>query len=248
LRARITSFDYGTVLKRGLLVSTDLGLEFWSMSSQIVNVTTENYLVPSALTWASRSIMQEVLAKFEQNRLQELEAIIAEGLLDPNQSHDVDGEFQFWSCQRLARGLRAQTFGAEYARGNGVYKVAGAIELPAKQIRMVRSLPVVAEMVQRDGSVHYSKLINEPLCDAAVVAGKELLLLQMTIGKTHGFKLLTWKTYCAGAKAEGLERVRFLFVVPFKDNFRVTREQCQTFELDFGIEVSLEVVEMAPTR
>jgi hypothetical protein len=68
----------------------------------------------------------------------------------------------------------------------------------------------------------------------------------MTIGRTHGFRLPAWKTYCAGAKAAGLEKVRFLFVVPFKDNFLVPREQCQTFELDFGIDVSLEVVEMAP--
>ncbi len=113
---------------------------------------------------------------------------------------------------------------------------------------MVRALPSVAEMVQHNGIVHYSKLTNEPHCDAAVVLGKELCLFQMTIGEAHGLKKRPWEAYCKTAKAAGLAMVRFVFIVPFRDKFCVQQSHTELFGGTFGIPVSLEVAEVVPRR
>jgi hypothetical protein len=248
LKTKIKSFDYDTCLKRDILMSSDVPAEFVGMSWWVLHVTTENFRVASKVLWGSRYIMQKVLANYDQSRLQELEKIIADGLASPDRSHDVDGEFQYWSCQRLAGGLEVNTFNAKYVGGKCTYDVAGVIQLPPGQIKMVRALPSVTEMVQHNGVVHYSKLTNEPLCDAAVVLGNELCLFQMTIGEMHDFKNRPWVAYCKAATVAGLAKVRFVFLVPFKDKFRVQQSHIQVFGGTFGIPVSLEVAEVIPRR
>ena len=192
--------------------------------------------------------MQEVLAKFDQGRLQELEEIIRDGLANPARSHDVDGEFQYWSCQRLAGGLKVETFSAKYVKGQCAYVRSAELEVGRHQVKLVRALPSVAEMKKDNGVVHYSKLTNEPLCDAAVVFGTELCLFQMTIGTEHNLKERPWVAYCKAATACGLTRVRFVFIVPFRDRFRVQQSHIQLFEKSFGISVSLEVAEIVPGK
>lgn len=61
----------------------------------------------------------------------------------------------------------------------------------------------VAEMMKDNGTVHYSKLTNEPLCDAAVVLGEELCLFQMTIGAERNLKERPWVAYCKAAVDKG---------------------------------------------
>jgi hypothetical protein len=187
-------------------------------------------MVPSRVVWASRWIMQQVLAKFDQDKLHELEEIIRDGLANPARSHDVDGEFQYWSCQRLAGGLKVETFTAEYVKGQCTYVHAAELEVERRQVRLVRALPSVAEMVEHNGVVHYSKLTNEPLCDAAVVLGKELCLFQMTIGAAHNLKEQPWARYCKAATAAGLAKVRFVFIVPFRDKFCMQQSHIQLFQ------------------
>jgi hypothetical protein len=249
LFTRINSFNYDVCLKQNIVMSSAVPEEFAGMSWWVLHVTTErnNYRVPGKIVWASRSIMQDVLDKFNQNRLGELEDIIADGLANPKRSHDVDGEFQYWACQRLASGgLDLPTFRATYVGGKCQYVPGSKLQIPLCHVELVQNLPAVAVMVQKRGVLLYSKLTNEPLCDAAMVLGSELLLFQMTIGEDHGFKLPTWKAYCKAAVDASLDRVRFLFVVPFRDKFRVTQEQIGYFQQDYGIEVKLEVVAIVP--
>lgn len=220
--------------------------EFEGMLEWLLHVTGDrsDYGSPGKVVWASRHIMQRVLERFSKDRLGELEKIISEGLANPLRSHDVDGEFQYWACQKIAGGLNVETFKA--AR-ECQYKRIGNLEIPPGRIEFVRALPKVSEAVQMPGVLVYSKQTNEPLCDAAMVLGNELLLFQMTIGRDHEFKLRVWNEYCKEVKASGLAKLRFFFVVPFLENFCVKQEQIKVFEtLINGMQVSLEVLEIKP--
>ncbi len=60
-----------------------------------------------------------------------------------------------------------------------------AVSLPSNDVVPIRSIADVSVLVQHPGVVYYSQLSKEPLCDAAAVHNRELLLFQMTIGQKH---------------------------------------------------------------
>lgn len=232
----------------GLIQAAVVPKDFDGMSWWLLHVTTENLRLPSKILWASTWVMQQVLARYTQQRLHELEAIIADGLAHPLPMHDVDGEFQYWAAKRIAGGLVVKTFRPEFARGRCTPHPAGEITFEGAGWELVRALPDVKLMAQKPEVLFYSQRTNEPLCDAAMVRGQEeLLLFQMTIGKSHAFKVSTWNAYCKAAEAAGLTRVRFLFVVPFVDNFLVPAETLALFsQKNTRMSISLEVAALTP--
>jgi hypothetical protein len=122
------------------------------------------------------------------------------------------------------------------------------IQLPANDVVLIRTIANVTELVKSPGVIFYSQLSNEPLCDAAAVLNNELLLFQMTIGKEHSLKEVTFRNYCKAAKDAKLQNVRFVFVVPHRNNFCVKAAQIQFFSTDLGLPVALHVAEVRPSK
>ena len=211
-------------------------------------MTTENLKVPSKMDWATPEIMQKVLQRYHGDRLKELEAEIAELLNQPGALHAPDGEFQYWSCHMIASGIKVETFEPYYQANKCVLRPSPKtfFQLPQNDVVCVRKLAAVKDMIEQEGAVFYSQLSNEPLCDAATVYNGELLLFQMTIGQTHGFKKQTFTRFCKSAEESKLTCVRFVFVVPRKQKFLVSNEQINLFEEDYGVTVALEIAEICP--
>jgi hypothetical protein len=136
------------------------------------------------------------------------------------------------------------TFTSFYEGGTCKLRESGkSVRFEAHDPILIRTLPDLEEMQKHNDTIFYSQLVNEPFCDAAAILHKELILFQMTIRKQHGFKEPTWNKFCKAAKAAGLDAVRFIFVVPFKDKFRVTQDQISLFQKQFDAAVYLEVAE-----
>jgi hypothetical protein len=250
LISKLKSFDYQVVLTMGLLTKGSfLPKQFEGLSWTVLHLTTEDFQSVSAITWASRSVMQEAMALHYAHKLGELEQIIAKGLANPARLHDVDGEFQYWACHKLAAGGKWPMYAVKFEQNTCCYIKSGDLQLPRSEVQLVSRLPPVSTMMQRPGQLHYSKLPNEPLCDAAMVEGTTLLLFQMTIGETHSFKPRRWNELCSEAEEAGLMHVRFIYVVPHQDCFRVSRDQVQLFEsarTQQGLQKTLEVLVIQP--
>lgn len=247
LKSNIASFDYAECRKRGVLVSGELpetkhGLSWW-----ILHVTTSDLRVPSKISWATQDIMNKVLGRYRGSHLHELESEIACLLRNPGALHAPDGEFEYWACHVIASGRDLKLFSPRYGGGKYVLDSSGdVVRLPSNDVVLIRTVADVCALVQNTGVVYYSQHQSEPLCDAAAVENKELLLFQMTIGRDHSFKEQTWRQYCKAAKTANLTRVRFIFVVPHQGNFCVSQAQVRLFESDFGIPTSLHVAELCP--
>jgi len=248
LQSKIAAFDLQKCRDLGVLVSGELpesksGLSWW-----ILHVTTTDLRKPSCVSWATTYVMQQVMQRYTGQRLRQLEMTIASDLARPDSLHAPDGEFQYWSCRMFASGTKVDTFEPVYEGNKCVLKASPKtfFQLPTKDVVFVRTLAAVQDMTEREGSVFYSQLSNEPLCDAAAVHNGELLLFQMTIGKNHGFKKPTFRRFCKEAKELNLTCVRFVFVVPHKQKFLVSKEQVDLFRQDHGVAVALEIAEICP--
>jgi len=247
LSGKIKSFDFLRCQQSGMLLSGELPEDKGGLSWWILHVTTRDLRAPSKISWATHGIMNKVLEKFQGRYLIQLESQIASLLSNPGALHSPDGEFEYWACHVIASGRDLQLFSPRYQGGKCVLDSSGdVVKLPPKDVVLIRTIADVSVLVQNTGVVYYSQHQSEPLCDAAAVENKELLLFQMTIGKDHSFKEQTWRQYCKAAKTANLTRVRFIFVVPHQGNFCVSQAQVRLFESDFGIPTSLHVAELRP--
>jgi hypothetical protein len=226
------------------LTRSVLPKEFEGLSWTVLHITTVDYKTVSAITWASRSVMQEALELHYGRQLQKLEQIIAEGLDHPAQLHDVDGEFQYWACHKLAAG---GTWPVAKYKEDMHWENDGDLQLSNRKVQLVSRIPSVSTMVQQHGHLHYSTLANERLCDAAMVDGATLFLFQMTIGKTHNFNQRRWSEFCTEALGARLTCVRFIYVIPHKDRFSIPQEQVRLVtQKQDGLERTLEVLVIEP--
>ena len=230
LSGKINSSGFKEVLTQLLTHGNFLPTEFEGLSWTVLHLTTEDYETVSAVTWASQCVMQQALAVYDRQKFGELEQIIAKGLGNPARLHDVDGEFQYWACHVLAAGGQWPLHTAKYKDNSCCYIPSGHLQLPRGEVRLVNRLPSASSIAEQPGVLHYSKLANEPLCDAALVDGTTLFLFQMTIGATHNFNLPRWDKLCSEAKHAGLTCVQFIYVVPRLKHFTVPQDQVQLFE------------------
>ncbi len=230
--------------------ASSIPTEYDGLSWTVLHITTFDYQTVK-IVWASRSVMQEVMTQHYAQKLGELEQIIAKGLADPAWVHDVDGEFQYWACHKLAAGGKWPMYTVKFEQNKCRYIESGDLQLPRNQVQLVSHLPSVSSMMQQPGQLHYSKLPNEPLCDAAMVEGRTLLLFQMTIGETHSFKPRHWNELCSEAEKAGLTHVRFIYVVPHQTGIRVPRGQARlvnSVSMQQGLQKTLEVLVIQPKK
>jgi hypothetical protein len=249
LLAKVASFDFGKCRTLGMLDSGELpeskeGLSWW-----VLHVTTEDLLVASKINWATPWVMHKVLERYRGQKLADLEHLVADELSRPASLHEPDGEFEYWACHKIASGCKVKVWDPFYEKGKCKLNesTGWALELAANDVVLTSRIVDVADLVTKPGVMFYSQSVNQPLCDAAVVFHNELLLFQMTIGKEHGLSKTTLDSYCKAAKDAQLDRVRFIFVVPFRNKFSVSLDQVQLsgkFEKDF---VSLHVAELSPS-
>ena len=228
----------------GLLTRSVLPKEFEGLSWTVLHITTVDYKTVSAITWASRSVMQEALELHYGRQLQKLEQIIAEGLDHPAQLHDVDGEFQYWACHKLAAG---GTWPVAKYKEDMHWENDGDLQLS-------------------NGRCSWSAvfLLFRPWCNSMVIfitprwptsvfvmqpwwTGATLFLFQMTIGKTHNFNQRRWSEFCTEALGARLTCVRLIYVIPHKDRFSIPQEQVRLVtQKQDGLERTLEVLVIEP--
>jgi hypothetical protein len=251
LEGKVKAFDFVKCCESNMLCTGELPEEKDGLSWWILHVTTENLKVPGKINWATPQIMHRVLERFRGTRLKQLESEIAAQLNQPRALHAPDGEFEYWSCHVIASGRRVETWEPYYEGGQCKLRQSSKkhFELPANDVVLIRTIADVAVLVKQPGKMFYSQLSNEPLCDAAAVHNNELLLFQMTIGQEHNFKKASWRNYCKAAKQAGIGCIRFVFVVPHRNNFRVSKDQVNTFSEDkFGLPTFLEIAEVCPSE
>eukprot|EP01097_Dermamoeba_algensis_P007890 TRINITY_DN5095_c0_g1_i5.p1 TRINITY_DN5095_c0_g1~~TRINITY_DN5095_c0_g1_i5.p1 ORF type:complete len:556 (-),score=82.98 TRINITY_DN5095_c0_g1_i5:1290-2957(-) len=237
LESRISSFDYEKCRRLGMLTSGELPKSHDGLSWTVLHVSSESEELqhPTKISWASDHVMVQVLEKHTRTKMLDLESSIAALLGDKTSLHQPDGEFQHWSCQRIASGCKIPTF-VPFYNTDGIKTQSlrpcpqPSIQLEPHNMVPSRTLPAVKDMVRRKGKLIYATIVNEPLCDAAVITNNSLVLFQMIIGENHTVKERTFKSYCNKAKEHGLACVRFVFVVPHKNQFLVSEDQVTFFQ------------------
>ena len=213
-----------------------------------MHVSTEDYHGPSAVTWASDYVMRKVHEKYVGIEMRILESSLAKLLGTPQPLYLPYREYEFWSCRILASGQQVQTLEAGQVSSTGQYEHDHANDIQFVAHDVIPSSDFSKLHVKR-GQLLYSQNTKEPLCDAAAIQNEELLLFQMTIGLTHDFVEGKFARYCTVARQHNLERVRFIYVVPFLGKFKVPKKQIDIFKNNTsGINVRLEVAEIRPRR
>jgi hypothetical protein len=135
LESRIVLFDFEKCQQYGMLYSAELPTNFKGLSWWVLNVTTDDLRFPSKIFWATPTIMNRILARYVNNNLVKLESIIAKQLLNPSLL-ELDGEFQYWACAKIASGVALELSKPAYV-GNEckLEPFDKSITLPALEMR-----------------------------------------------------------------------------------------------------------------
>ncbi len=81
--------------------------------------------------------MQQVLNEHVRQNLHALEEVIVNGLKEPLRMHDMDGEYQYWVCQMLARGGKWAVYEAKLQSNKIEYSQKDVLELAPGRVEFV---------------------------------------------------------------------------------------------------------------
>eukprot|EP01124_Arcella_intermedia_P009693 TRINITY_DN1632_c0_g1_i9.p1 TRINITY_DN1632_c0_g1~~TRINITY_DN1632_c0_g1_i9.p1 ORF type:complete len:526 (-),score=14.96 TRINITY_DN1632_c0_g1_i9:400-1977(-) len=250
LLAKIQEFDVGrrfeSMINKGELPEEKDGLSWW-----VVHVNGRNdFSGVESVRWATESIRLRVWENIEQERSSELENYVACAFLAPSlYGPGPASEYQRWAAMKIAGGTKIDIQHIQKPKFKDSMtnpiptekdtEAAGlipeisesvlmSVQLPRSSIVQVRNLDLNTVLEYRD-RVCYSTDPQEELCDAVVVVGKTLVLLQMTKGKTHSIKATALNSWVEQVvqknkpdpKSPVIQRILLVFVVPFRHNFRL---------------------------
>lgn len=184
LNSRIASFDVNsfitsTMFSEGLIPRDRNGLSWW-----IVRVSGgENLDATLSMSWGSDYIRDRVLKAQASKNLNSLKVASCMMLTSPFADERPTGYYERWCVYSLAAGkeLRPKIGDID----------TKSVKLNARNLVVRSTLPNFTELANDINRVYYCAGVNNPSYDAAVLyrpaAGGELqlLLIQVTIGKTH---------------------------------------------------------------
>jgi hypothetical protein len=267
LTRRITNFNISTFIGSamfdlGIIPLGAVGLSWW-----IVHVSgQENLKPPLKISWGSESIRDRVLEKQAKMDISVLKDISCSMIKNPPADERPTGYYERWCIYSLAAGkeLRPKIGDVD----------TESVKLNVHNLVVRSTLPNFTELTNNINRVYYCAGVNNPSYDAAVLyrptAGGELqlLLIQVTIGKTHkdfpteekpedNFTEEKLEDNSTGTKREDFSDkahivtaakresvpVRFIFIVPGSNYFRLSDKQKLIQNLPG---CSIEVCEWSP--
>ena len=226
----VNSFITSSMFTRGLIPRDHDGLSWW-----IVRVSgQENLEYPLTISWGSDFIRDRVLETQASKDINILREASCSMLKSPFADMRPSGYYEKWCVYSLAAGkvLNSKT---------GDIK-SEIVKLEAHKVIVRSTTPAFKELSDHINQIYYCAGVNNPTYDAAVLYrpnanGKsQLLLIQVTIGKTHG-DFPESSPIVKEAKQQDVP-VRYIFIVPSSNYLRLTKKQ--------KLKQSIEVCEWNP--
>jgi hypothetical protein len=267
LNLRITNFDISSFIRSsmfnlGIIPRGAVSLSWW-----IVRVSgQDNLKLPLKISWGSEFIRERVLENQAKKDINILKEISCSMMTNPHADERPTGYFERWCVYSLAAGKELQPKIGDLN--------SEVVKLNAHNVVVRSTLPTLNELTDNINRVYYCAGVNNPSYDAAVLyrptAGGELqlLLIQVTIGKTHkdfpteekledNFTEEKLEDNSTGTKREDFSDkahivtaakresvpVRFIFIVPGSNYFRLSDKQKLIQNLPG---CSIEVCEWSP--
>ena len=252
LKSKITGFDVEkasrTMLMDAIIPQDKSGLSWW-----ILNVDSSDLEEPTSIDWASDHIRKRVLNEYAKSHLISLEKAIAKSLHNPLAVEVVTSMFEHWSIMSIAGGRKLEPTEMKVDKKEILESKSQVIQLEAHDVVRTIDHPSLQVLEEKKDTVFYSTKPNAKAYDASfLTSSNELVLIQSTIGKTHSIKIKApdGGTNIVEEAVKAKMKVRFVFVVPSKRNFKVGVTLLEATEGIFPKteqeKVSIEVAELSP--